>query len=568
MRLPGATLSLAAFLVSASGLAGAAPLESAERHYADWLDAIYAVSTLEAGTLKSVDAAGLTAWQARRAALTPRLTASLRAIDETALSSEDQRALQIMRRTLAEAPVAPAALSPAASVVRCEAAGVRQQDLPALSQALYACFEAFGNHIDFQGRTIVRTTALELLQELDEPASRRALFQALTPLFRRVNGGDERESPYRRLIRLAAAAAAKGGPAPIADAAHTVGRSPEEVERLLRGVLEAWRDANPGASLEPWDYWHHYAGAVRSLDERIPAGQIAALSARYYADLGADLAKLGVLHDLGVRAGKAPLAYTDFVRIGRYSGGNWRPAIARVSANVEHGGLFVLNEIVHEDGHAVHMAAVRTRPAFFALGDDLFVEAFADVTSWSVAEPAWQQRYLGASVEAASALRALFGNVMLDVAWGLFELRLLRAPDSDPNEVWTQITQHYLNIVPHPELSWWALRVQLVDQPGYMINYGLGALLTAELRQRLRELGGDFDTGNSGWYRLACQELLRYGAALETPELLRRFLGHPLSAGTLLGQLRRIAGSPAPGTLTTPARDRAQRDTASAPPSR
>jgi hypothetical protein len=565
MRSAGLRAGLAALLVLLPVVTGAAPLASAEGQYADWLDAVYAVSTIEAGTLQAIDGEGLTSWQARRAALTPQLSAALNAIDRRALSSEDRRALTIMTRTLTEAPDSPAAVTPAAAAARCDGALNAQLDREALSRSLYGCFEAFGNHIDFRGHTIVRTTALELLQELDEPASRQALFQALSPLFRHVNGADERDSPYRRLIHLAAAAAAQAGPAPIADAAHTVGRSREAIEQLLLAVLGAWRDANQGAALEPWDYWHHYAGGVRSLDERIPAGQIGALSARYYAELGADLARLGVLHDLGVRSGKAPLAYADFVRIGRYRDGTWRPAIGRVSANVEHGGLFVLNEIVHEDAHAVHMAAVRTRPAFFALGDDLFVEAFADVTSWSVAEPAWQQRYLGASVEAATALRALFGNVMLDVAWGLFELRMLRAPDSDPNVVWNEITQRYLNIVPHPQLSWWALRVQLVDQPGYMINYGLGALLTAELRSRLRQLAGDFDTGNPGWYALTSRQLLRYGASLDTPRLLRSFLGHPVSAEPLLGELRRIA---APRALTTPARDRAGRDTAAASLSR
>ena len=50
-----------------------------------------------------------------------------------------------------------------------------------------------------------------------------------------------------------------------------------------------------------------------------------------------------------------------------------------------------------------HMMAVRARPAFFDLGDDLFVEAFADVTSWAVADPRWQRRYLGGSVDEAAA---------------------------------------------------------------------------------------------------------------------------------------------------------------------
>ncbi|MBV8341184.1 MAG: hypothetical protein JO173_02275, partial [Gammaproteobacteria bacterium] len=473
----------------------APPLARPEARYADWLDATYAVSTLEAGPLEQVGGRGLAEWRAERAARTAELARLLPAIDRRALGAEDQRALAVMERTLADAPLAPAAETPGDSAARCNAAGSLGLTMAELSPALYACFEALGNRLEFEGRTIVRTTALELLQELEEPARRERLFAALAPLFRSINGDGGPASPYRRLLRQAAAAAAAPrasatGSDPVGDAARTVGSTPEAVERMLVAVLEAWRAANRGPALEPWDYWHHYAAGVHALDELTPAADIGSLSARYYHDLGADLGQLGVLHDLAVRPGKAPLAYTDFVRIGRMVGGKWRPAIARVSANVEHGGLFVLNEIVHEDGHAVHMEAVRTRPAFFALGDDLFVEAFADVTSWSVADPEWQRRYLGTSVAQRQGVGALFANVMLDVAWGLFELRMLHAPESDPNAVWTDITARYLDVVPHPQLAWWALRVQLVDKPGYMINYGLGAILTAELRARLREVAG------------------------------------------------------------------------------
>jgi len=53
---------------------------------------------------------------------------------------------------------------------------------------------------------------------------------------------------------------------------------------------------------------------------------------------------------------------------------------------------------------------------------------------------AWQQKYLGHSSAEDSSLRALYSNVMLDVAWALFELRMLRGPTQDPNVVWTEIT--------------------------------------------------------------------------------------------------------------------------------
>ena len=127
----------------------------------------------------------------------------------------------------------------------------------------------------------------------------------------------------------------------------------------------------------------------------------------------------------------------------------------------------------------------------------LFIEAFADVPSWSVYEPAWQQKYLGTSSSQSASLRNLYSGVMLDVAWALFEIRMLHNPAADPNAVWTDITSRYLHIVPHPEYSWWAVRVQLMDSPGYMVNYGLGAVITAEIRQRIRQSLGPFDDRRS-----------------------------------------------------------------------
>ncbi len=209
------------------------------------------------------------------------------------------------------------------------------------------------------------------------------------------------------------------------------------------------------------------------------------------------------------------------------------------------GGLFSLNELVHENGHAVHVSAIQTPPAYMDWPDTLFTEAFADVPSWSVHEPAWQRRYLGAAVAEPASMQALFANVMLDVAWSLFELRMLREPGTDPNALWTDITHRYLRIVPHPEVPWWAMRVQLAGNPGYMVNYGLGAVLTAEMRAATRAAIGDFDTGNERWYGWLSAQLLRYGAERDTRRLMQDLLGRPVAPAALLDQIKRC-GAPAP----------------------
>jgi Zn-dependent M32 family carboxypeptidase len=88
-------------------------------------------------------------------------------------------------------------------------------------------------------------------------------------------------------------------------------------------------------------------------------------------------------------------------------------------------------------------------------------------------------------------------------------------------------------------LAWWAVRVQLVDLPGYMVNYGLGAVLTAELRALLQRKIGAFDTGNPRWYSWLSQNLLRFGSERDTPALLKEALGRPVSPDALLTLLRK-----------------------------
>jgi len=85
------------------------------------------------------------------------------------------------------------------------------------------------------------------------------------------------------------------------------------------------------------------------------------------------------------------------------------------------------------------------------------------------------------------------------------------------------------------------LREQLVDTPGYMMNYGLGAVLTAEMRQHIREALGPFDTGDPRWYGWLQENLLRYGSERDSPRLMQDFLGRPVSPQALLNQIHRLA---------------------------
>ncbi len=133
----------------------------------------------------------------------------------------------------------------------------------------------------------------------------------------------------------------------------------------------------------------------------------------------------------------------------------------------------------------------------------------------------------------------------MDIAWALLEVRLHRDPAADPNVVWTDLTRRYLGIVPHPELSWWAMRGQLIDAPGYMMNYAAGAVIVADVRARARALRGPFTKADPAWYPWLSERLYRFGLERSSKRVLDDFLGRPLSPDALLADLARLrpAGS-------------------------
>jgi hypothetical protein len=532
-----AVLVIAAALnVARADAPPSAVVAAAESAFLDYLDGVGAVGYVESGGATSYRGMDLATWKAQLDPQRKQLDEALSRIEPGKLVAADRDAIAAIHKSMTELEADETTAGVQART--CAEAQRRDLDYSSLRAALVSCYVEHGNRLQYDGGTIDRGTALQLLHVVEDSASRKAIFDAFLPLWTALNGRDQADSPYRRMIALAAADARRNG-SEIDAAARALGVTAKDVEHWLVQVLEAWRDANPTDPIEPWDFRYVHGVANRELQARIPAAALLPANQRFYRDLGADLGQLGVVFDLESRPDKSPLAYSDFLVRGRMVKGEWQRPVARVLGTYPVGGLFSLNELVHENGHAVHVSAIHTRPAYMTWPDTLFTEAFADVPSWSVHEPAWQRQYLGTAVAEAVSMRALFANVILDVAWSLFELRMLRDPALDPNAVWTDITHEYLRVVPHPEIPWWAMRVQLAGNPGYMVNYGLGALLTAEMRARTAAEIGPFDTGNPRWYGWLSGQLLRYGSERDTQRLLQDLLGRPLSADALLEQIKR-----------------------------
>jgi Zn-dependent M32 family carboxypeptidase len=86
-----------------------------------------------------------------------------------------------------------------------------------------------------------------------------------------------------------------------------------------------------------------------------------------------------------------------------------------------------------------------------------------------------------------------------------------------------------------------------------MVNYGLGAILTAEMRQRIAKTLGNFDTGDPRWYGWLSEHLLRYGSERDTRTLMQDFLGRPVSPQAFLEQIHRLQPTSPQATSDQPA---------------
>ena len=518
-------------------------LRRIEALYADARELYFQTYVTEArGAPRNLRGQSLDEMRGAYRTMSERIIERLGALDSARFGAEDRRAIRVMRQQLvatlvsesaSDASTAPCAYDPAALATGADA-------YAQLARRIYACFGEAARQVVTPADTVDRLTVLGRLATDSSAERRRALFLSLEPLWRTVNGDGSTRSPYRTLLPLSAARWRALG-SPIDEAARSVGLDPAQTERTLVRILEVWRDHTPDAPTEPWDWWYGSGEASRVLSPRLTRDAIKTVNDNFYRDQGADPIKLGVRYDLEPREGKTPVAFTQFGQPARRRGRDYTLAEAWVFATYRTGGFDNLVELLHETGHAVHISAVATRPAFADWPDsDPFTEALGDLLALEAYEPAWQQRYLGAAAPLTASLRAKYASIVLDVAWALFELRTHRDPSADPNAVWGAITGDYLRIRPHPEWSWWAMRGQLVDAPGYMMNYALGAMIAAALRERTREARAPFSVPDREMYEWLSDRLYQWGQERASRDVLRDFLGASLTPAPLVADMSRL----------------------------
>ena len=510
--------------------------------------------------------------------------------------NEDSRALDAIRAGVATAlgeagglPVAPPATRAECDDAQAWTEAIRVGG-NALRRRLDACYGAVAQALDVNGEMLNRLQVLARLAAEPDETRRRDLFLALDPLWRTVDGdggsshsgsgtytgvgthggvathagaGEEahRPSPYVALVRESAAQWWAGA-SPIAANAAALGVSEDEIEAWVVAILDAWRSliveperATGHPSIEPWDWWWRAGAGRQSLQVDLPRDAILAVNRAVYASLGADIDALGIVLDVTPRASRpaVPVAFTTFGgRPGPRPDGGWSRGRPTVLATYVDGGLDELAELVHETGHAIHLAAIHARPAFTDWpASDALTEALADLVAHDVTDIAWQRRWLPTGTRVPNppgigahgdgpgrdAVRARYAGTVLDAAWTLFEIRQHADPDRRPNDTWTEITAEWLGIAPHPEWSWWAMRGQLIQEPGYMANYAIGAVLSADMRQAIRAARGDWMAGDPGWYAWVSERLYRFGLERSPARVLGDLLGRTPTVDALLADM-------------------------------
>ena len=296
--------------------AALASAESMYREVRHWRDRIAVTSARGVGG----DTDGLSMMALRRRYESTRglLVLRLEHVDSARLGAEDQHALGAMRAALESGlrqDVDASESSDAGAAPSCDydPAAVAQGDsaYEKLRARTYACYTRAVQRVQFEGKTLDRLTAIGMLATMNDREERHRLFLAIDTIWRSMNGDDRAHSPYRQLVKLSAARWRANG-SPVDAEARVLGIDPAQMETWLVSVLDAWRAGTPSAMIEPWD-WHYQAGAAsRTLSDRIPRDDLSVLNARYFRDLGADVAALNVHYDLTPRVGKTPVAFTDF----------------------------------------------------------------------------------------------------------------------------------------------------------------------------------------------------------------------------------------------------------------
>ena len=181
-RCLGQILLLAAFTATsvASTTADSKQVAEAESVYADVNDSVSIVATIDSGFFTSYRGRDRPAWMQFYHKKRKELAKRLLKLPDQGLSAVDAKAVGVMRTQLAS--FSENLSAPFSRPLDCHDARRRDKDLDyaSLRAVLVVCFAESAKNLAFEGGKINRQAALDMLDEVEQPERRKAVFLALS----------------------------------------------------------------------------------------------------------------------------------------------------------------------------------------------------------------------------------------------------------------------------------------------------------------------------------------------------------------------------------------------------
>lgn len=326
---------------------------------------------------------------------------------------------------------------------------------------------------------------------------------------------------------------------------HLRGLDPQRLASLLSAVSEGSRvayeraldEAKKAADLStiaPWDLDLLSRKLGELPDERFPASDALPYAQRAWSALGVDLNQPKIRIDV-----------RDFA-FGGQTISLKVPTDVRAVVSPSPGARFYAT-LMHELGHAFAATRDRATRAVFkgyewvpGLSEPAYDEGVAEIFGRMIDEPALLAKLLPQLSEGERnefvrvRARAELLTLRSRLVFIAFEKAALEDPDKDLDALYRQIESDILGTTtPTDAESTWAISPFLATYPVYTQSYTLAAMLSAQVRQTLRQqLGADWATPEAG--QLLAEKLVGDGAETSMDEKLIRLTGAPLSADAYL----------------------------------
>lgn len=314
---------------------------------------------------------------------------------------------------------------------------------------------------------------------------------------------------------------------------------PYAVEKArMDAEASAWLGV-PTYELMPWHFQDVFfqeapTTEATSLDPLVRDADIAALSRRFYVDLGfgAEVDSIYSRSDLYPREGKSQHAFcTDIDRLGD----------VRILCNLDSSERW-LDTQLHELGHGIYDLGIdpalpwglRSPAHIFA------TEAIAMLMGRRSRDPEFLARYISPrSPEQIAVDRAFMRRRMLMlVRWisvmTRFERELYREPVRSAEElgrVWWDLVERYQLVrrPPGERPNDWATKIHIALAPVYYQNYLLGELTASQIERAITKATGRPLTGNQDAAAFLRDRYFRPGSSLRWDALIEQATGAPLS---------------------------------------